>query len=338
MAKYIDLSKQLDNIHKKLQTQFAVKEDVQLAKELELFFNYVVYQQDSDFDNNAFEILTKVLRKDLLDKLKTNSDLIELFTDTKKEKIGERGEEAFATLLEEILLANINDLEEIAAAEMVKKLKDPKSIIKADDLATVTIPEKMVELVEKSQQKLVSDNSHMRFALRKGKTDIDTSSLSFEGAWSEQASKLIGLTASVKNYNNFEVKLENVNRRKAYLAVIPQLKRISTSAASQLYENYFIKKTMPPDENVMLHLEHIFQIYALTGYGQSAINDAGEIVMQNYSRFLFYNNPSAKKIIVKSTKQIIQDEILTQSAFASFYSRQSSKNKNVTKIKYRFQH
>lgn len=338
MSQYLDLNKQLDVIHTKLKNQFKVKEDAQLAKELELFFNYVVYQQDSDFNNSAFKILKGVLKEELLQQLRMNKSLISLFKNTDKKNMGERGEEAFATLLEEILLANINELEDVAAKEMAKKLKNPHSIITGDTLTTVTIPEKMIKIVEKSQQKLIADDEYMRFALRKGKTDIDTSSLSFNGAWSEQASKLIGLTASVKNYNDFEVKLENVNRKKAYLAIVPQLKRVSISTASQLYENYFIKKTMPLDEMVMSHLEHVFQIYALTGYGQSIINNAGEIVMQNYSRFLFYNNPTAKTIIVKSTKQIIQDEILTQSAFVSFYSKQSLKNKNVTKIKYRFQH
>ena len=58
-----------------------------------------------------------------------NKSLIGLFTNTDKKNIGERGEEAFATLLEEILLANINELEDIAAAEMAKKLKIGKIIL-----------------------------------------------------------------------------------------------------------------------------------------------------------------------------------------------------------------
>jgi hypothetical protein len=96
------------------------------------------------------------------------------------------------------------------------------------------------------------------------------------GTFNEAASKLLDLTASVKNSNDFLIKLETLNRKKAYFAIMKGIAgnnltgsgmEISDDEIEELYKFYFVNAPSKQDEFVASHINHMSQIYALTGYG-----------------------------------------------------------------------
>ena len=275
-----------------------------------------------------------------------DTSLRELFTtqNVSANKAGDLGEEGFAKLILKILENNLSELEESAAAMIQKELNNlgtkQSNIVVGAQQASVELSETMVKLVEKNQLKTIKDTKQTnkgladmtRLYFRSGKSDIDTSFLQGVAEWTPQAQKLIGLTASVKNYKDFLIKLEKLNVQKAYLAVVPSLKNISEDTAEKLYEAYYVSKKNALNEIVTAHLDHISSIYALTGYGQFVFQPDSKEIVKKYSRFLMYNNPKARIIKVKSTHQIVSDLMEDPSKTNKFSISKSGK------VKYLMEH
>jgi hypothetical protein len=74
---------------------------------------------------------------------------------------------------------------------------------------------------------------------------------------------LINLTASVKHYKNLAIKLESVNRAKAYSAILSSLKAKTNNVDQEELE--FRWESITAENNI--HMNHLINTYALTGYG-----------------------------------------------------------------------
>lgn len=335
-----NFTNQLDLIHKELLTEFeqGMEEDIQIAQELEQFLNYAIYNTGAWAETDV-QTLSGLLTQELLENITNDQSLKNLFTTKGKNSRlrGKRGERAFAEVIMRILRQEIPQLEKSAASLASQLLSSNQHIIVGKQSTTIQLTDSVIQAIQKYEQasiKPIQDQLYYRTRYTSGKNDIDTSILEIVKGWSPQAQKLIGLTASVKNYNDFRVHLENLNAQKAYLAIVTQLKNITENEAQALYIKYYLSKEIPADLTVTGHLQHLSMIYALTGFGQYAFDTiSAQLILQKYSRFLMYNNASASKIIIKSTKDIVAQLIGNSSNKSSLSIRES---KGLQQVSYYF--
>lgn len=331
--KKTDYSSKLIEIHNKLITQFQDnKQDVKTAEALEKFLNYVVYpEKNSIFPQNEQDSdIAAVLTKELAIKLRKDNKLKKLFTgeDTNDNisnlSKGDMGEEAFARALYKII-------KNTSQKRMPTMKKSLENVIIGNAQATVLV-DGLIEETEKEINKQlqagkkVSLSNYTQFGLRKGKIDIDMQELKITANLNDFAKELLNITASVKNYSNFSIHLEDLNRKKAMQAIM--------SENGEFFNNEDVDKlliALSEDAEMQKHIDHISYLYALTGYGQTYIfknikNTKARLEKQ-YAKFLMYNNAKAKIIKIKSTNEIIKNMLEGSSAYGTaFSSRLKSDN------------
>jgi hypothetical protein len=259
----------LKSIHDELIAQFAANEDTLLAKELEEFLNAIIY--NAKWSEGSVQGLSGVLTNDLLKSIKESEDFNsfrKLFTESGKttKTIGQRGEKAFSTYIYKIIESELKKIEG-KLSEEIKKSFSPDAMQVGKKTTAIKVPLNIIgEKIKKGFKSY--DDKYFRTYLRQGKNDLKVLDMTFEGKIKGNVTKLLGLTASIKNYKSFTVKLEQVNHEKAYLAIIPNLKQVDEKKARELYEGYYgSNPTLRADKEVTEHINHISKIYALTGYG-----------------------------------------------------------------------
>lgn len=316
----ISLASRLQTAHKHLEDvllQSSV-EDAALAEKLEKFLNFVVYKKMPP--SNTFDT---VLTRAMAEELQKDTRLIHLFTMGGK-GVGKRGEKAFAEII--LQIANLIDPK---ALKYSVSTSIKKAII-GNVSATVAAQEISQKHAQQLSQKLKGKQSIREFTswnAKQGKIDVDTSQVEIVGAPTGLAKQLLNMTASVKNYTSFRIHLENVDRNKAYLAIMSETYPKLTKESLESLQFQF--KNMENGEIVEEHLTHLIKLYALTGYGQAYINRTKEILERKYARFLMVNNRAAQEIKIRSTLAIARDEIFGTGA-SGFITRKTSKGKYET--------
>ena len=332
-AKNIDYSSKLIEVHNKLVAQFQDnKQDIKTAEALEKFLNYVIYpEKNSTFPQNKQDSdIAAVLTEELAIKLRKDNKLKKLFTgENASDNIsnlskGDMGEEAFARALYKII-------KNASQKRMPTMKKSLENVIIGNAQATVLIDgfrEEAEKEINKQLQagKKISLSNYTQFGLRKGKVDIDMQELKITADLNSFAKELLNITASVKNYSNFSIHLEDLNRKKAIQAIM--------SENGEFFNNEDINNlltALSEDVEMQKHINHISYLYALTGYGQTYIfknvkNTKAKLEKQ-YAKFLMYNNAKAQIIKVKSTNEIIKNMLEESSAYGTaFSSRLKSDN------------
>lgn len=316
----MSLTQHLSTAHSRLLLEFGdFKDDAALAQQLEDFLNYVIYNKMSS--SNPFD---EILTQEIADQLKQNTSLINLFKQGSSKTVGKKGEKAFAQAILEI----VNLIQpEILQHTMQTNLK--KAII-GQMSATVlaqTITDKEAKELEQQLNSKKSIRKYSSWNARSGKIDVDTSYVEIIGEPSPLAEQLLNITASVKNYSSFKVHLENVDRKKAYLAIVSEAyPDYNKEELEGLWQKYQIDH-IGNDAVVEQHLQHLINLYALTGYGQAYINKAKGVIERKYARFLMMNNRSSQEIKIQSTKKIVLDELMGNGAsgFGSRFSQSKQK-------------
>lgn len=318
----------LQQAHNRLLSEFGdYSDDKDLAQQLEDFLNYVIY--DKIPPSNSFD---EILTKDIADQLKQNTSLINLFKQGSSKTVGKKGEKAFAQAILEIVNLIQPDIFQHTMQTNLKK------VIIGQMSATILAQNITNEEVKQLEQQLNNKKSIRKYsswAARSGKIDVDTSYVEIIGEASPLAKQLLNITASVKNYSSFKIHLENVDRKKAYLAIISEAyPNYNKNELEGLWQKYQIDH-IGNNEVVEEHLQHLINLYALTGYGQAYINKAKGIIERKYARFLMMNNRSAKEIKIQSTKKIVLDELMGNgvSGFGSRFSQSKQKYEITYNVK-----
>lgn len=315
----MSLTAHLQQAHNHLLSEFGdYEKDSALAQQLEDFLNYVVY--DKIPPSNSFD---EILTKDIADQLKQNTSLVNLFKQGSSKTVGKKGEKAFAqAILEIVKLIQPDILQHTMQTNLKKAIIGQMS-------ATVLAQTITDEEANQLEQQLNSKKSIRKYSLwaaRSGKIDVDTSYVEITGEPTPLAKQLLNITASVKNYSSFKIHLENVNRKKAYLAIVSEAyPNYNKNELEGLWQKYQVDH-IGNDAAVEEHLQHLINLYALTGYGQAYINKAKGAIERKYARFLMMNNRSANEIRIQSTKKIVLDELMNgSSGFGSRFSQSKQK-------------
>jgi hypothetical protein len=337
-SKELPMPKYVENLHNKMQRQFKIKPaDVKLAQDLEKFLNFIVYNKKININNmsNDLEIL---MDAKLIDSLREDPYILKLFNgQVPGVSKGDAGERAFALSILKILQHTTSNAVQNTEEEVLKILQG-EGVIIGKQSATI-INKKILEENEKAIKEKIGKQQSIReyteFDARAGKIDINMGKLEFviKSDLTPLAKKLKGITASVKNYSDFAIHLEYVDTRKAYEAIMTELyKKYTPTAINTMYNEYYAHKILDSHEIVDAHLNHIMNIYALTGYGQIYITQ--EELERKYAKFLMYNNTEKKIIKVISTHQIIADNVFKDNgAFSARYSASKKRYETSFNIK-----
>lgn len=320
--------KKLRTIHNEIIfTQPEVDKDIKTAQYLEEFFNLVVYNKTLSEENP----IIKELNDEWLNTLRSSNKIKALAeiqtTNTKKGSVGEEG---FAELLYQLI--------DKCTKGAIENSFESKAFIIGNKSATL-MEGKQIEAINKTFQNKVSKELEQIFkkkSLRQytmwdakaGKIDLSThiasSKITIENQDTPFLEELLNISASVKNYSDFSIHLENVNRKKAYLAIASKLYPDKTEPRLHFeYETYF--SLSKGNEAINTHMSHLINLYALTGYGQVYIDkQAKEEIISQFANYLFYNNPSKQKIYVFSTKQIVNQLFNNKNSSSPFSQREKS--------------
>ena len=322
-----DYAKKLNILHNKLVKQFTSnKKDIETAKALEGFLNYVVYDKDDayKFQHKNQDIAT-VLTRELANQLRQDPIIKNKFLATVNK--GQSGEEAFAYALSKIIE---NSAKEGKIQNMEENLKN---VIIGNAQASI-ISSSVAKVAENQiKQELAKKTGNIRqytqYALRSGKIDIDMHGINIGVELTGFGKTLSNITASVKNYTDFSIHLENLNRFKAVQATLAELYPKLDQEGLFNYAKYLINQSSSNNQ-LAEHILHISYIYALTGYGQTYFFKAAEAfdtkIEKKYAKFLMYNNNEDRIIKIQSTREIVRQLLNQKSAYGrTFSSRQKLK-------------
>ena len=318
MKKEDGLLKKLNAIHNRLSNDFKInKDEEEVARQLELFLNYVVYGQNQSFPSNLNELLSKEVAEEIRkDPLIMNLFKGKIINSNQKGKIGE---EAFSRMILKILQPKIQQL------SSDKDFQDAIQQVMIGNMSTTIINKKIAnkfsQEIQQSLEKGKTIRRYTEYGARAGKIDIDFSRLDISAQLTPFAQQLLKITATVKNYSDFSIHLENVNIRKAYLAIMTEL---YPNMKQETINNFFKYNHGEQEEQ---HLSHLMNLYALTGYGQVYIDKMRHTLERKYAKYLMYNNNAAQKIIVRTTNSIIQNSIFKKTDSNAFSSRLKSNKK-----------
>ena len=316
----ITLQDSLRDAHFAIEAEFNDSaNDIALAQKLEDFLNFVIYKKIPP--SNEFDA---ILTQEIAEEIRKDTRLIHLFKSN--EGVGKKGEEAFA----KAIIKMVNLIQPNIITNTVTKSIEQAVI--GNMSATVmaqTIGEEYTKELQKQLEKNKSIREYTSWSARQGKIDIDTSKIEITGNPTGLAKQLLNLTISVKNYSSFKVHLENVDRKKAYLAVMSEVYPDKTKIDLSNLENMWIQyqvRHINNDKHVEEHIQHLINLYALTGYGQVYINKTSAQLERKYAKFLMVNNRAEQNIRIRSTKEIVKNEILGSQS-SGFIGRTTSKNK-----------
>lgn len=303
--------------HAAIESNFAESaEDEALARRLEDFLNFVVYKKMPP--SNEFDT---ILTQEIAEELRKDTRLLHLFKSG--EGVGVKGENAFAKAI--IKTVDLIQPGLLAKSNMTENIK--QAII-GNTSATIVAQNLSNEMATGLQKQLEAHKSIRQYSLwnaRQGKIDVDTSLVQITGEPTPLAKQLLNITASIKNYSSFKVHLEKVDRHKAYLAIVSEAYPEKDKAGLEdLYQQYQIEH-INNNPIVEEHIQHLINLYALTGYGQAYINKAQGIIERKFAKFLMVNNRAEGVIKIRSTKAIVKDSIFGNKGGFAF--RKTSKGK-----------
>ena len=283
MAKFSAL---LNDLHRSLDLKFKESKSKEQARQLEEFFNYIVY-------NSNPTNLNGILTMELADVIKKNNpEIAEQFKKigATSSETGQMGEKAFADLI---------------ARTIETKLNGEK--IQIDSLLGGQELTKIVEGVEEEAIKDVNMDLtsslaelYRYYSPKQQKTDIKGVSVNIE--LSSEAQWLLDLSATVKNYQSNRVTLGSASNKKALQSILFSTNDIPMTQKIQYQKMLGDTRGVRVAKADQEHLRHIRQIYELTGLGQISV-DTNQLAKT--PQYLMINQ-IGQRIVVRSTTDLVR--------------------------------
>lgn len=313
------MSINLKDIHNDFVKQLtAYEQDAQEAAELEELLQFLYNSPNNQglSKDNPFQILTQdylnILRDDITKLLSNSNEAMRTTLNTAKNlQLWEKNEYIIGKVFSDIIHAAIDKSIKNEEIKDFSQLDFKKTLMGKETATTI----------KRGIKNLKDSTIETQWARRFGKIDVSGERLlSLNENYEikpELLNKLLALSASVKTYKDFTLHLERVNHYKALDGIINFLyaKQDAKSPNSQITYFKLRQKIRNKQGNINTHLNHIVQIYALTGIGQTyyiknensiSIDDA----IKTFARFLIYISPDGQKVRVFSTAQLIKENIL----------------------------
>lgn len=306
------LSAALGRTHNAIINSLQVAEDRAVADRLENFYNKVIYNKEMISSNDSIGIvLDKYLTEDLAITIQKalKIPLNPKFTWQSLEKtIGDISQKA------------INNIFQKRSKLSMAQSGTGQTFVPILD----QIPEEYKDEILK-ELSIVQDGENSRTYARMGKNDVFITA-ELKPHMEEELALLSNLSLSIKNYSG-TIKLEAVNPLKAYLAIMQNYRNeLGNINLFEAYMKYYKTGELKTDPNVTLHLNHIMNIYGLTGMGNIDLHTGKQV---GATRFLVVN--TGRNIRVYSTAEMIQD--LIQGGMKTFlFDSKSARKKNQRRI------
>lgn len=328
----------INTLHNTILNKFSNStEDEKIAEALEDLFNYLIYDKkekintDNIFTQVLLEFFNEESRLFLQSQLQKRFPFLGDLSSLSGKNQNETG----------VLLENLIDI-------VGQMIVDPNSIndltlfqnqtITGQDQRIVALPDELVKNFYKNTDKKIrfSKNKIYKSAVedtmkptvpKQLKTDVNwnnlTMSINLEGEINSKIVKILSASFTAKNYYKFPVHLGNVIPVQAYASMVQYLtnrdKRYTPKGIIHMYK-YYLEKDQ---ENIFLiHLTHMIKINALVGAGDLQVNSSGIVGMTEVPKFLIINNREKEKVIVRSTKKII--EVMMKNSNESISSKIST--------------
>lgn len=286
-------SNMLDDIHQCLSRQFKVNNDARNAQKLEEFFNYIIYRRPT----NVFD---QILTKEIADTIRRqNSFLVEAFQTSGSTywQTGLKGELAFANLIKRTV--------EAVAGQPRGSISD--TIVSGQQLTTVVnnFSNDMIEKINLGIQKEIQAADYTYYQPKQQKTDIRGLSVNF--TLSPEAQWLLELSATVKNYHSKAITLGSASNKKILQSTL-YASDIDTNKKLLYMKQLFEKRSIRIKNSLeRQHLNHIRQIYELTGFGQIEVSADGNLLgLAKQPKYLMINQ-IGQRIVIRSTSQLVQE-------------------------------
>ena len=317
------LSDALNQLHGQILAQNSVTQDVKLAERMENFYNRIIYNKaliPAADDDNLGRILDSIMTEELAQEIQRTIN-------TQTWGKGLNTSESLPKW--QILEKKVG----IIAQKVVNKAFGTKAQLKTITTGTNMSYVDLSKIPEEFKEDFfnhisqVQDGNITRTQARQGKNDVYVYA-NLKDNVSQELQLLQSLSFSVKNYSG-TIKLEAVNPLKGYLAIMQHYKTYLPKGFDlyNAYRKYYITNESEADETVTAHLNHILNIYALTGLGNFNLN-TGE--PDKAVRFLLVNTGS--NIRIYSTAAIIKD-LLNEKGPSSFVFGKKKLNSKRSKYK-----
>lgn len=314
------LSAALGRTHQLMINSLQVDQDKSVADRLENFYNRIIYNRTMTAATDKIGLL---LDQYLTDKLATRIQI----------SMGLHGiaQPKFTWQSFETTIGTISQ-------KMINNIFQTRSQLQSAQAGTgqtyvpilTNIPEELKEEFLR-QLSIVEDGPNTRTHARMGKNDVLITA-TLKPDMEEGLRVLETLSLSIKNYSG-TIKLEAVNPLKGYLAIMQHFQQyVKDIDLVSAYMKYYGAKTVPADDEVTLHLNHLLNVYALTGLGTFDLMTGKSVAA---TRFLVVN--TGRNVRVYSTAEMIQDMFEGQGQtflFGSKKTRRSGKHLMRTVKKY----
>lgn len=303
----------------------------QTAKEAEYFLNWLIF----DKQNSSLNTFNKEYRNELL-KNPTIKNIISKFNEyillsqeySEKLSLSKKiSEEAFKNVQKDY--GEFAYKRGIETEEMFIKLINAftsSDVIKSSgqDSATVIVDKWAKNFMmdiglygEENIKKLIKDNENLRYAYRDMKADAQSNGnieYVINIATPEYLNSCIKVfsNVSLKSVNDIKsIHLEEVDINKAYVAFMNfayKNKYLSQKAIKNIFNDYYKEDNVKDYEYVTRHLNHLFRVYAYSGFGTSPLSDLDSI--SKGVEYLVVVDNVNKYIYIKSSSEVI-DFLLT---------------------------
>lgn len=282
------LSAALGRTHQAMINSLQVTQDKAVADRLENFYNRVIYNRNMTAASDEIgTVLDQYLTEQLAEKI--------------RKSMGIQGTPKFTWQTLESTLGTISQ-------KMINNVFSTKGRLSSAQVGTgqtyvpvlQNIPEQYKEAFLQ-ELSVVRDGENTRTYARMGKNDVlITAELRPEMA--QELQVLENLSLSIKNYSG-TIKLEAVNPLKGYLAIMQNYQDILGDIdLVEAYMKYYKGGGGEADPEVTQHLNHMLNVYALTGLGSIDLTTGKQV---GATRFLVVN--TGRNIRVYSTAEMIQD-------------------------------
>lgn len=319
-----DLIQKVDSMHKILKTKLNSGNST-TARQAEEFLNWLIFGKGI-LKNNEID---KVYRNELLNNNTFIQNIQQKFQGfaIKSQDYSYRfSNVASEKLLEELLkeYGGFSQERGIKTEELFVELINSFTNTKAIEStgaksATVVIErfnkkflEKMGQDGEKVIKKLVADGKKFRYGGRSMKSDTQGGNIQYTIMVEDPNNYIkacieVFSNTSIKSITNMErIHLENVDIYKAYSAFMRfsySNKFLTQKAIKNIFDYYYNSQEGEDKEYITRHLNHLFRIYAYSGFGTSPLDDLDNI-SKGVSYLVVVDNLQ-QYIYVKSSSEVI---------------------------------
>lgn len=321
-----DLVQKIDSMHKILQTKLNGG-NLSSADKAEKFLNWLIFNKgdlsektlNSEYRNELLNLYPAIrnIQAQFLDFTFQSQQYNKRFSETtSKEMINELLKEygSFAqkrgTKTEELFVKLVNGL---IGKEAVKSTGTSSATVVVKHFNQKLL-QQISEDGEEALKKLIKDSKVFRYAGKNMKSDVQGINVDYNISLQTPDENIkacfeVFSNVSIKSVNNIEkIHLENTDINKAYSAFInfAYSNKFMTQKTIKAIFNYYYgtdKGNENGKEYVTRHLNHLFRVYAYSGFGTSPLNDLNNI--SQGVKYLVVVDNVHQHIYVKSSSEVI---------------------------------